>query len=336
MEENVQETKAESAPEGEPKEEARRLVVGVRFRRAGNIYTFVTDDSTLTKGDRVVVEAEGGRSFGWVASAPEEMEERKLPANAKRLLRKFNEGDTAEASAQRERALECFEIGREKIESKDLPMKLIDVEVSEGGRKATFVFFAEQRVDFRSLVKDLAGLLRMRIEMHQVGARDESKLIGCMGPCGLTTCCSTHLKQFRSISISMAKRQGLAPNPAKLTGMCGKLKCCLSYESAVYDECRKGLPKSGAAVKSPDGNGKIIGHNVLKRECTVKLYGGGQTRVPCDQCRVLSPDERDAAITAARQSREEDEERRQQRRSRRDRKNRNVKGRDKRHGKEGK
>ncbi|MBN1282606.1 MAG: hypothetical protein JXA24_02390 [Proteobacteria bacterium] len=293
---------AEAAP--------KRLAVGVKFRTAGHIYTFLTDDPTLKGGERVLVEAEEGTSFGVVAAPPREARESELPHNARKLIRRLTEEDAEEAARQRERALECFKACRERIKSRSLPMKLVDVEMSEGGKKAVFVFFAEDRVDFRALVKDLAGLLRMRIEMRQVGSRDESRMIGCIGPCGLTTCCSTHLRQFKSISISMAKHQGLAPNPAKLTGMCGKLKCCLDYESAAYDECRHGLPKVGAAVRSPKGPGKVIGHNVLKRECTVRLYGGGELRISCDQCQTMSQDEREAAIGAARQAREEGEERR--------------------------
>jgi len=215
-------------------------------------------------------------------------------------------------------------------------MKLIDVDITEGGKKAVFVFFAESRVDFRALVKDLAGLLRMRIEMRQIGSRDEAKIAGCMGPCGQTTCCSTHLRQFQSISISMAKHQGLAPNPAKLTGMCGKLKCCLAYEQVAYDECRKGLLKAGSPVETSSGAGKIVGHNVLKRECIVRLYGGGEIRTACDKCRKLTPEERDEAVAAARKAREEMSER-SARRGRKDGGKRDSKRkREKRDAKEGK
>jgi len=319
--ENGQKVEAEAA------KDLRRLAVGVRFRRAGNIYTFVTEDATLKRGDKVVVEAEGGVSYGTVAKPPQDGDEGELPKNVKRLLRKFTSEDEEKAAGQREKALECFETCRERILARQLPMKLVDVDIAEDGKKAIFVFFAENRVDFRTLVKDLAGLLRMRIEMRQIGSRDESKVLGCLGPCGLTTCCSTHLKQFKSISIAMAKHQGLAPNPAKLTGMCGKLKCCLDYEKQVYDECRKGLPKSGAAVETPKGEGKVIGHNVLRRECIVKLYGGGEARMPCDDCRKLTQQEREAAIDKARQAREEGQ-RRSQRKQRRGRDGRRQRGKD--------
>ncbi len=286
----------------------KKLAVGVQFRPAGKIYTFVTEDKDLGQGDKVVVESEGGTSLALVAKVPYEADGASLPANVKKILRRAGQDDIDNASELRERAIECFHACRERIRSRALPMKLVDVDIADEGKKAIFTFFAESRVDFRALVKDLAGLLHMRIEMRQIGSRDEAKVSGCMGPCGQTTCCSTHLRQFQSISISMAKHQGLAPNPAKLTGMCGKLKCCLAYEQAVYDECRKNLLKTGSAVESPKGPGKIVGHNVLKRECTVRLYGGGEARMPCDKCRKLSPEEREAALTLAKKAKEEGEE----------------------------
>ena len=337
MEENVTQENIQ-VPE-KPTEKAdkpERLAVGVQFRPAGKIYTYVTEDESLQKGDRVVVESESGTSVGEVARSSHEPGKGQLPANVKKLIRRASDEDIVEYERCKEKAIECFESAAERIRSRQLPMKLIDVDISESGKKAIFVFFAESRVDFRALVKDLAGLLRMRIEMRQVGSRDEAKIAGCMGPCGQTTCCSTHLRQFQSISISMAKHQGLAPNPAKLTGMCGKLKCCLAYEQAVYDECRKGLLKTGSPVETSGGAGKIIGHNVLKRECIVRLYGGGELRTDCDKCRKLTPEERDEAVTQARKAREESEERgsrrgrkdsgkRDQRRKREKREKRDVK-----------
>lgn len=310
MEENTtQEVKeANEAPEKEAVE-TKRLATGVQFRSAGKIYTFVTEDSEIEKGSHVMVESEGGTSVGEVAIAPYEVEKGALPANVRKIIRRAGADDMEEYERLKEKAVDCFKAAAERIRSRQLPMKLIDVDIAENGKKAIFVFFAESRVDFRTLVKDLAGLLHMRIEMRQIGARDEAKVTGCMGPCGQTTCCSTHLRQFQSISISMAKHQGLAPNPAKLTGMCGKLKCCLAYEQAAYDECRKGLFKTGSPVETSSGSGKIVGHNVLKRECIVRLYGGGETRVPCEQCKKLTIEERDAAVTAARKAREEIEER---------------------------
>jgi cell fate regulator YaaT (PSP1 superfamily) len=304
-----------------------KLVAGVQFRPAGKVYTFMTEDSELKKDDEVAVESEGGIAIATVVVPPRAALENEISANAKMILHKATKEELTAAAELCERAVECFRICQEKIRERKMEMKLADAEVVESGKKVIFTFFSEQRVDFRTLVKDLANILHMRIEMRQVGARDESKIAGSMGPCGLTTCCSTHLRQFQSISISMAKHQGLAPNPAKLTGMCGKLKCCLAYECAAYDECRQGLPKIGAAVESPEGPGKVSGHNVLKRECTVRLYGGGETRVHCDLCRNLTAEEREKALTAAREAHEVSEER--SRRGRRDRNDRK----DKRHEK---
>lgn len=312
--EEVSSQKAEPALPAPPKS----LAVGVQFRPAGKVTTFVTTNPSLEAGEPVIVEMEGGEALGIVVTAPHEVAAGRLPQNARRLLRSASPQEVEEDHRRREKALEHFLVCREKIREGGLPMKLVDAQIEEGGRKVVFSFFAEQRVDFRSLIRDLAGLLHARIEMRQVGARDESKYRGCLGPCGLATCCSLHLRQFQSISISMAKHQGLAPNPAKLTGMCGKLKCCLSYEHDVYNEYRQGLPKVGAAVSCPRGTGKVAGHNVLKRECTVRLFAGGEARCPCEECRVLTPAEREEAITAARRAEEQSEERIRQRRERRD------------------
>jgi cell fate regulator YaaT (PSP1 superfamily) len=309
---------SEDIEKTEPVDEAKSsngLGVGIQYKTAGKIYTFVTTDDTLSKHDAVMVESDSGEVMGVVIRPPDEKLGVKVPKNAKRVIRRASEEDKETWRRNGERAIECFRICKEKVAERDLQMKLVDAEISTSGNKVTFSFFAEQRIDFRGLVKELAHALRMRIEMCQIGARDEAKNIPCMGSCGRPTCCSLHLRQFQSISISMAKHQGLAPNPSKLTGMCGKLKCCLSYEHAAYAEKRKGLPKLGSAVECPKGIGKVVGHNVLKRECIIRLYGGaGEARCDCEECRKLSPTERDAAIEAMRKKREEDEEARAARR----------------------
>jgi len=297
------------------------LSAGVQFRTAGKIYTFLTTDPTLKTGEAVVIEADDGSSVGFIASRPVETSKNSVPRNVKKILHRASPDELAEREKSREKSLEYFDACREKILEHKLSMKLIDAEIVEGGRKIVFFFFAEQRVDFRSLVKDLAGALHMRIEMRQVGARDETKLIGCLGPCGNITCCTGHLRQFKSISISMAKQQGLTPNPSKLTGMCGKLKCCLAYEHASYLELRKGLPKLGSAVNSSKGAGKIVDLNILKRECAIQLYSGAVVRCPCNDCKQLDKKEREEAITTARQADEASEERSAKRRSNRERKN---------------
>jgi cell fate regulator YaaT (PSP1 superfamily) len=320
LQEDVTTEQADAVDEG-VNEKAPTFSIGVQFRPAGKIYTFATHDRELVRGDRVIVEGVEGECVAEIACPSSEMGTGELPANASMILRRASAEDIESFEQLREKAVECFTTAAERIRDRQLPMKLIDVDVTDAGKKAVFIFFAENRVDFRALVKDLAGLLHMRIEMRQIGARDEAKIHGCMGPCGQTTCCSTHLRQFQSISISMAKHQGLAPNPAKLTGMCGKLKCCLAYEQAAYDECRRGMLKVGAPVETAKGTGKIVGANILKRECTVRLYAGGEVRLPSDECRKLTPEERDTALTAARKAKEEGEERSRRRGRRDDRKN---------------
>lgn len=285
------------------------LAIGIQFHVAGKIYTFMTADPTLKKGEAIVVEADGGTAIGFVATPPAEATEGTLPKNAKKVLHRASDDEIEEAARLCEKSLEHLETCRNKILEHGLPMKLIDAEIVEGGRKIVFSFFAEQRVDFRGLVKDLASALHMRIEMRQVGARDESKLTGSLGPCGLTTCCSCYLRQFKSISIAMAKQQGLTPNPAKLTGMCGKLKCCLSYEHSIYLEYRRGLPKVGASVESPKGAGKIVDLNILRRECAIQIYGGQIVRLPCDSCRSLDKEKAEKAIAEVMQAQETSEDR---------------------------
>lgn len=281
----------------------------MQFCDAGKIYTFVTTDPTLVARELVMVETQGGPAIGRLTSPPKEIADNESPQGTKRILHRASPEEIKKFAKYREQALEYFLVCQEKVRERNLQMKLVDAQIEEDGKRIVFVFYAEQRVDFRTLVKDLAGILHMRIEMRQVGARDEAKHRGCLGPCGLHTCCSLHLRQFQPISISMAKHQGLAPNPAKLTGMCGKLKCCLSYEHDIYNEYRKDLPKIGSAVSSPLGPGKVSGHNILRKECTVRLFGGGECRCACSACSPLDAQAREAALSAARRAEEEGEER---------------------------
>lgn len=323
MTEEIQKTEEAAPTTPAPVElKPNELLVLVQFRRAGRTYTFSTTDPTLKQGDTVMVESDEGPAYAYVVVAPKEPDEKNIPQGLKKVMRRTTAADTKEHKVLREKALSHFDACKAKIAEHKLPMKLIDTEMAEGGRKIIFYFFAEQRVDFRNLVKDLAQALHLRIEMRQIGARDETKSMGCVGPCGLETCCSQHLRQFNSISISMAKQQGLTPNPAKLTGMCGKLKCCLEYECAAYQEMRQGLPKLGAAVHCEKGDGKIIDLNILKRECAVGLYGGGMHRCPCSELRTLSNEERETAVKSAREAHEAQQEERQARiANRRDRQN---------------
>jgi len=259
--------------------EKNKLVAGVQYRHAGKIYTFLTEDGTLKRGERVVVESEQGTSLGVVIMEPQAVSGDELPEDIKKVLRRASEEEIKRLVDQNEREFEIFELFCEKVKEQNLPMKPLAAELREGEKKIVLTFFAEERVDFRNLVKDLATSLHLRIEMHQIGARDEVKYRGGVGPCGLLTCCSQHLRQFQSISIQMAKNQGLTPNPAKLTGLCNKLKCCLAYENPLYAEIRQRLPRIGMSVKVPQGNGKVTGLDILKENCVVRLDDGVEVRV---------------------------------------------------------
>ena len=275
MEERSSEIKKEEKPH-EPK---KRLVVGVQYRAAGKIYTFLTEDDSLVRGNCVVVEAEHGTSIGAVILPPQAVSDPDLPRDIKKVLRRARPDELKDLAGLNEREMEILGLFAEKVKEQDLPMKPLSAELRDGDKKVILSFFAEERVDFRDLVKDLAGALHMRIEMHQVGARDEVKCRGGIGSCGMNTCCSQHLRQFQSISIQMAKTQGLTPNPAKLTGICGKLKCCLAYENALYAEIRQKMPRIGMLVATPQGNGKVVGLSILKEECIVRLDEGQEVRV---------------------------------------------------------
>lgn len=269
------------------------LAVGVQHRIAGDIYTFTTDNEEIKTGDPVVVEGEQGESIAFVAVPPRPTLSSELPKNIKKILRVASEEDLTENAKRKEEAGDFFELCEKKIEEHKLPMKLVDAELVESGKKIVFFFFAEQRVDFRALVKDLASSVHKYIEMRQIGSRDASSFVGCMGPCGRTTCCSSFLRNFQSISIAMAKNQGLSPNPAKLTGMCGKLKCCLYYENKAYSQLRKGLPKHGNWVETPKGVGKITSLDILRRKCSVRLEEGGETKFGCDECQKIDKQQYD-------------------------------------------
>ena len=286
MEEQIENIEEEKNPEAAPSPGGTTRVTGIQHRPAGDIYTFAASDLELSAGDRVVVEGEHGESVGIVVKPPYDEKSKNVPRNVRSVLRVATDEDMSAYYARREEAREYFEVCADRIAEHTLPMKLIDAELTEGGKKVIFFFFAEQRVDFRSLVKDLASQFHKYIEMRQIGSRDASSFLGCMGPCGRTTCCSTFLRDFHSISIAMAKNQGLSPNPAKLTGMCGKLKCCLNYENKAYSELRKGLPKHNSWVETPRGVGKISKMDILKQQCCVRLEGGGEAKFPCSECKM--------------------------------------------------
>jgi len=284
-----------------PDKQSSLYTIGITYRLAGKIYTYLCHSDKYTIGMQVIVKNDKAEVIANVITAPKKCDSNINKEKYRYVLRQASEDDINRHHALREQALSYSDTCQKKINDHHLDMKLIDAEITENGKKAIFFFFSEERVDFRQLVKDLASHLRIRIEMRQVGARDEAKIVGAMGPCGKVTCCSQHLRQFQSISISLAKQQGLAPNPSKLTGMCGKLKCCLAYEADAYNEMRKGLPKLGSAVQSPKGPGKVVDINILKQECGVQLYGSNTTRCACAECHTLKVEERDQILNELRE-----------------------------------
>lgn len=217
-------------------------VVGIRFRKAGKIYYFAPGDLALAYQDPVIVETARGIEYGWVALEPREVPDSELTAPLKDVMRKATEEDTQSYLLHQEKNKEAFAICLEKIHAHNLPMKLIEVNYTFDGNKVIFYFTAEGRVDFRELVKDLAAIFRTRIELRQIGVRDEAKMMGGIGTCGRVLCCHSVLGDFQPVSIRMAKQQSLSLNPTKISGICGRLMCCLKYES--YDEpCKKNCPK---------------------------------------------------------------------------------------------
>lgn len=248
-------------------------VAGVQFRAAGKIYEFDSGALVLAAGDQVVVDTDRGPALGFVTRAPAP-----APASSQRfqkVVRKADARDLARHEVDLQKERDAHRLCLARIRDRQMSMKLIKVDYLLDASKAVFYFCAEGRVDFRELVRDLAQSLHTRIEMKQIGARDETKLIGGIGPCGRELCCSTWLREFQAVSVKMAKEQGLSLNPSKLSGMCGRLKCCLRYEYETYLELRRGLPHIGARVTSVKGDGEVVKQNVLRQTAIVRRAGDG-------------------------------------------------------------
>ncbi len=246
-------------------------VVGVRFKKAGKIYYFDPVDYTLVEGDYVIVETARGIEYGKVAGQIREVEENDVVLPLKRIIRPAQAEDLEKVEENRLEAGRAFTTGVDKIEEHKLEMKLVDVEYTFDRNKIVFYFTAEGRVDFRNLVKDLASIFRTRIELRQIGVRDEAKMLGGIGPCGRMLCCSTFLGDFEPVSIKMAKDQNLSLNPSKISGLCGRLMCCLKYENDDYEEAKALMPDMGTLVQTPEGPGRVVGLNLLERLLQVSL-----------------------------------------------------------------
>lgn len=246
-------------------------VIGVRFKNVGKVYYFDPVGLQLEIGENVIVETTRGVECGTVVLKNREVRPEEIVAPLKPVMRVATEQDLAAVGKNRQKEKEAFAICQQKIEKHKLVMKLVDVEYTFDNNKILFYFTADGRVDFRELVKDLASIFRTRIELRQIGVRDESKMLGGLGMCGRPFCCSTFLGEFQPVSIKMAKEQGLSLNPTKISGTCGRLMCCLKYEQDVYEELLKMTPKVGALVKTPDGRGVVTDSNLLTGALTVRL-----------------------------------------------------------------
>lgn len=246
-------------------------VIGVRFKNVGKVYYFDPTGISFEEGQSVIVETARGVECGEVVLENREVRSEEIVSPLKPVMRIATEQDLKTVAKNREKEKEAFAICQQKIEKHKLVMKLVDVEYTFDNNKILFYFTADGRVDFRELVKDLASIFRTRIELRQIGVRDESKMLGGLGMCGRPFCCSTFLGEFQPVSIKMAKEQGLSLNPTKISGTCGRLMCCLKYEQDVYEELLKITPKNGALVKTAEGRGVVIDSNLLTGELTVRL-----------------------------------------------------------------
>lgn len=241
-------------------------VIGVRFRPAGKIYFFAPGKYDVKTGDKVIVETARGVEFGSVVTGPKDVEDCKLAQPLKSVIRIATQDDICKEEKNREKEKEAFGICLEKIRKHGLEMKLIDAEYTFDNNKVLFYFTADGRIDFRELVKDLASVFRTRIELRQIGVRDETKIRGGIGICGRPLCCHTYLTEFAPVSIKMAKEQNLSLNPSKISGVCGRLMCCLTNEEETYEELNSRLPSNGDRVTTPDGlKGEVQSVNVLRQ-----------------------------------------------------------------------
>ena len=254
-------------------------VVGVRFKKAGKIYYFDPKDLNIEKENFVVVETARGIEFGECIIGIKEIPEEEIVAPLKSVIRVATKEDIEKHKENKEKEKEALAICLTKIEEHKLNMKLIDVEYTFDNNKVIFYFTADGRVDFRELVKDLATIFKTRIELRQIGVRDEAKMLGGLGPCGRTLCCTSFLGDFTSVSIKMAKEQNLSLNPTKISGICGRLMCCLNYEQSTYEEIRKRLPKVGSIVDTEVGRGEVVGNNTVKESVKVKVRKGDEEAI---------------------------------------------------------
>ncbi|MEA5112793.1 MAG: stage 0 sporulation family protein [Geobacteraceae bacterium] len=267
-------------------------IVKIQFQTAGKLYDFLAGDLHLEANNKVIVETERGKSIGMVIKPPVEVDDALLPEGIKTVLRSARPEDLESAARNRAKEKEAFDFCLNRIKERNMDMKLVRVEYLFDGSKAIFYFTADGRIDFRELVKDLAHAFRTRIEMRQIGVRDEAGMVGGIGICGRELCCASFLREFEPVSVKMAKEQNLALNPTKISGQCGRLLCCLSYEFETYCTLRKCLPKCGKRVKCGDTEGEVVKLNILEGTVTVRTDDQQELTLSGDDIRVEPGTER--------------------------------------------
>ena len=289
-------------------------IVGIRFRTAGKIYYFDPADFDLDMAMHVIVETARGIEMGTVLIPPKEVDDDKVVSPLKPVIRVATDEDEKTVERNKEKEKEAFAICKEKIIKHGLEMKLVDAEYTFDGNKLLFYFTADGRIDFRELVKDLAAVFRTRIELRQIGVRDETKMMGGIGICGRPLCCHSYMADFVPVSIKMAKEQNLSLNPTKISGVCGRLMCCLKYEHEAYAELQKVTPRQGSVVDTPEGRGKVISTQMLRGTCKVQLDDSPEhslTEFQCTQCCMVKGacrNRQNAAAMAEERRKREDQE----------------------------
>ncbi len=253
-----------------------KKIVGVRFRKCGKTYNFDPGHFVLSVGDYVMVRTEKGFTVGKVVTPPRRLDDDVEYPELKKIFRLATEEDLKQYEEMLQREKRAFEFCKERIKARGLPMRLVLVESLYDGSKITFYFTADGRVDFRELVKDLVKEFHTRIELRQVGVRNQAKMIGGIGSCGRELCCSGFLREFHPVSIKMAKEQNLSLNPSKISGACGRLMCCLKFEYESYMESKKGMPKLGKKIDTPMGRGRVIRQNIINKTVTINLDSGSE------------------------------------------------------------
>ena len=254
-----------------------KQIVGIRFKSTGKVYYFDPGELKIAKGEHVIVDTVTGEEYAEVAIGNREIEDEKVTEPLKKVIRIATPEDDKLYEEFKSKEKNAYDKCLEKIKEFDLPMKLVEAEYKYDGTRLTFYFSSDKRIDFRELVKSLAAIFKTRIEMRQIGVRDEVKRLGGNGVCGRQLCCCSYLRNFETVSIKMAKEQNLSLNPSKISGNCGRLMCCLKYEQCVYCDKLKSLPKVGAVVKTQDGVGEVSSVETLKEMLRVKFQENGET-----------------------------------------------------------